>query len=108
VLAVGLVGAVWGALYGLWAEPILARILAGDAARGIIYSLAPLALVVGSVWLVAGVDDVGALLVAFVQALQQATFGAVLGLVYPLLRERIASGQGPLGVRPAGRRSATR
>ena len=36
------------------------------------------------------------LVLTLVQAFQQATFGAILGLAYPLLRARIAAGRGPL------------
>jgi hypothetical protein len=57
--------------------------------------------VVGAVILIADVDEVGALGVALVQAVQQATFGAILGLAYPLLRARGAASQGPVNSSPA-------
>jgi membrane protein DedA with SNARE-associated domain len=96
VLVVALAGAGWGAVYGRWGEPLLRRLVAGDAARGIAFSIVPWTLVVGAVILIAGVGAAGALVVALVQALQQATFGAILGLAYPLLRERIGACRGPL------------
>jgi membrane protein DedA with SNARE-associated domain len=96
VLVFALVGASWGAAYGRWGEPLLRRLVAGDAARGIAFSTVPWALIVAAVILMTDQDDVGALVVALVQAFQQVTFGAVLGLAYPLLRARIAAGRGPL------------
>jgi hypothetical protein len=93
-LAFVVIGAGWGILYGRWGEPFLRRAISADALRGLAFAVMPWAVAAVTVVAVADVDTLGALMIAVVQAAQQATFGVVLGLAYPLLRLR------PLVVEP--------
>ncbi|MGI9149597.1 MAG: DedA family protein [Chloroflexota bacterium] len=80
------VGMLWGAVYGLWIEPRLARL--PDWLSGLIFGLLPLALgllvvtpVVGAVLPSAG--QIGLLVVAS-ESVRHLVYGVVLGLTYPL------------------------
>src|SRR5205814_4303491 len=75
VLEVVPVGAAWGAVYGRWGEPLLGRLVPGDAARGIAFSTIPWGLTVAAVILITAVDDLDVLVHTPVQAFHPATLG---------------------------------
>ena len=85
------VGVLWGALYGAWAEPWLPPAWP-DWLRGCVFAALPLAssLLVAMPLLGLGFFGVGATgPVAFVgEIIRHLAYGALLGLVFPVLRAR--------------------
>jgi hypothetical protein len=85
-----LVGVVWGALYGAWGEPFLRK--RHDAVAGLVFAVLPLltSLLVVMPLLGLGFFGVGATgFVALIgETIRHASYGVLLGLLYPVLRAR--------------------
>ena len=90
ILAFLAVGLVWGAAYGLWGESWLPG--APDWLRGLLFAVLPLATSVFIAMPIVGFGFLGLGLpgaVALVgELLRHATYGVLLGLMYPVLRVR--------------------
>ncbi|HEY3079283.1 MAG TPA: DedA family protein [Chloroflexota bacterium] len=85
-----LVGAAWGGVYGRWGEPIARHLTRTDALRGIAFALVLWGL---ALWALAPNLDLTTaetLVFTAVQSAQHLTYGAVLGLAYPLFLAQIA------------------
>jgi hypothetical protein len=84
------VGVLWGALYGIWGEARLGRL--ADWLRGIVFAMLPFLMSVLLVMplLGLGLFGVGATgpVAAVGELLRHITYGALLGLLYPVLRLR--------------------
>ncbi len=97
------VGVVWGAVYGAWAEPRLVRL--PDGLSGALFSLLPLVL---AVLVVPPIIDavlphagLAGLLAVASETVRHLAYGVILGLTYPLRIARRAPGGRPPSPEPA-------
>lgn len=89
-LVLAVVGAIWGGVYGRWGEPIARRVIESDAAQGIVFAFILWAVATAALLPFMDITTAEAIGIALVEAIQYATYGAVLGLAYPLLCARLA------------------
>ena len=85
-----LVGAAWGGVYGRWGEPIARHLARTEALRGIAFALALWGLALWGLAPNLDLTTAETLVFAAVQSAQHLTYGAVLGLAYPLFLAQIA------------------
>jgi membrane protein DedA with SNARE-associated domain len=82
-------GTLWGAVYGRWAEP---RLPHPDAVKGLLFAALPLVVTLLIVTPLLGTGPRGsglaALLAAGGEIIRHATYGAILSLAYPVLLVR--------------------
>jgi len=85
-----LVGTLWGALYGAWAENALP--LPADALNGLAFAVVPLMVSLVIVMPLVGLGFFGVGMTGYIalvgETIRHAGYGVLLGLLYPVLRAR--------------------
>ena len=88
-LVLAVVGAGWGGIYGRWGEPIARGIIGADAVRGIAFAFVLWAVATATLLPTMDITTNEIIGIAVVQVIEYVTYGAVLGLTYPLFCARL-------------------